>query len=416
LPQVSAAVGLQHNEKLRRFFGRNSTDTTGISFFPPVDGAQEGDIIAGQNFFQLKSSGDAGITINQLIFSGSYVVGLQAAKALKDYAAQGTAVTKEQLIQNVMKAYYTVLITRERVDLFDANIARVDTLLRNTVELNKNGFAEGIDVDRIRVQLNNLRTERANFDNQNIIVLEMLKVQMNYPMEQTLEVVGNIEDVKVETDAAAYSEGFDYKRDADFVFLEASHTLQQLNIKNQYAGAVPTLSAFANLGYATQSANISGLFKTNTNGVQDNGFVGPDKWYGYSLFGVSLNWNLFTGLSRQYKVQQEKLALRKIENNFRSLKSSIDFDTKQSLLVYNNSLNTLKDQKENMELSENVARVTKIKYQEGVGSNLEVTNAESELKSAQINYYNALINAMLAKVDLDKAYGRLVVPPSQQTK
>jgi outer membrane protein len=416
LPQVSSAVALNHNEKLRRFFMANSTNSSS-PIFQPVPGAEDGDVVASQNFFQLKSSGDAGVTINQLIFNGNYFVGLQAAKAVKDYSLKDTQVTKETLVQNVLKAYYAVLITRERVSLFDANIGRVDTLLRNTIELNKNGFAESIDVDRIRVQLNKLKTDRSNFDSQNIIVVELLKFQMNYPMDQPLEVLGKIEDVKaLEADPALYAEGWDYRKDANFVLLEARHTLQQLNIKSNYAGGLPVISGFANIGYATQSNNISGLFKTNTTGVQDNGIIGPDKWYGYSMFGVSLSWNMFTGLQRTYKIQQEKLSLQKLENGLVLLKSTIDLDTKRSSLNYNDALKTLRSEKENMDLAENVARVTKIKYTEGVGSNIEVTTAENDLKQAQVNYYNALINAMLAKVDLDKAFGRLPIPVTEEAK
>jgi len=180
-----------------------------------------------------------------------------------------------------------------------------------------------------------------------------------------------------------------------------------LNIKNLYSGALPTISAFGNLGYNTQSADVAGLFKTNTN-YSDNGTLGPDKWYGYSQIGVNVNVPLFTGFQRHYKIQQEKLNLLKIENGFRNLKQGIALETKQASTSFENAITSLLSQKANMELAGKVARVTKIKYQQGVGSNLEVVDAENSLRQAQTNYYSALFDAMVAKVDLDKAYGKIL--------
>jgi outer membrane protein TolC len=400
LPQVSGSVAIQHNEQLRRFFGRYSTSTTGFSFFPPTSGANDGDILAQQSPFQLQSSGDAGITINQLIFSGNYLVGLQASKAYKDLSFKTANQTREQIVEQVTKAYYSVLINRERTDLFDSNLARFDSLLRNTIALNKNGFAEGIDVDRIRVAYNNLKSERDKFSKLNSLSTELLKFQMNYPIDKPIDIIGKIEEVKIDSDLVNYRDGWDYKQRPDYKILEANQRLQQLNIKNQYAGALPTISGFANLGYFTQSNGIGGIFTTNTN-VKDNGSIGPDKWYGYSLFGV-------TGFQRQFKIQQEKLTLQKIDNGFKSLKQGIDLQTKQASISFENAITSLNSQSENMELASNIARITKIKYEQGVGSNLEVVDAENSLRQAQTNYYSALFDAMVAKVDLDKAFGKLL--------
>lgn len=411
LPQISGNVSLQHNEQLRRFFGLyNDNPAPGqFSFFPITPGAVKGDVLAQQSPFQLKSSGDAGISISQLLFSGNYLVGLKASKAYKDLSFKTTSQTREQIVAQVSKAYYSVLINVERVNLFGSNIARLDSLLKSTTALNKNGFAESIDVDRIRVSYNNLKAEHDNILRLNELGIELLKFQMSYPMDQPLTVVGKIEDLSVETDAATYRVGWDYKSRIDYKILEANHRLQKLNLKNQYAGALPTISGFANLGYFTQSNDISGLFTTNSK-ANDNAQtgIGPDKWYGYSLFGMTLNMNVFTGFQRQNRIQQEKLTLQKIENGFRSLEQGIDLQIKQASIGFENAIISLTAQKENMELASNVARVTKIKYEQGVGSNLEVVDAENSLRQAQTNYYSALFDAMIAKVDLDKAYGKLI--------
>jgi len=407
LPQVSGNVSLAHNPRLQRFF-TTYTGTTGfLGDLSTVPNIRVGDIVSAQNFFQLKNSGVASVTINQLVFSGSYLVGLQASQAYKDLSYKTATQTKEQIVQQVTKAYYSILINKERIELFTNNISRLDSLLKSTTALNKNGFVEAIDVDRIKVSYNNLRSEQNKFLNINELGLELLKFQMNYPMDQPITVTGNIQDVKIDVNQASYTDGWDYKMRSDYKVLEANKRLQELNIKNQYAGALPTISAFGNFGYNTQSGDFGGLFTTNS-GISDNGLIGPDRWYNYSQLGVSMNVPIFTGFQRHYKIQQEKLTLKKIDNGFRSLKQGIDLETKQASISFENAITSLTAQMENMDLASNVSRITKIKYEQGVGSNLEVVDAENSLRQAQTNYYSALFDAMIAKVDLDKAYGKLL--------
>ncbi|MEY4930691.1 MAG: hypothetical protein RI909_1415 [Bacteroidota bacterium] len=415
LPQISASASLVHNPKLARFF----TTYTGAGGFvgdlSGVPGIQVGDVIAARNFFQLQSSGGASVTANQLLFNGSYLVGLQASSVYKDLAVKAGEQTKEQIIQQVMKAYYGVLINKERINLFANNIARVDSLLRNAKALNQNGFAEAIDVDRIQVTLNNLITEKNKFLNLSDLGMELLKFQMNYPMDQTLEVAGSISDVQIDTNLDQYKENWNYKERPDYQVLETNRRLQALNVKNQYAVFMPSLNAFATLGYATQSPEIGGLFKTNSN-IADNGSLGPDKWYDYSQIGISLSVPIFSGFQRHHKLQQEKIALQKVDNGFKQLKSGIDLEIKQASLIFENAIATLETQRANMDLASKVARVTKIKYEQGVGSNIEVIDAENSLRQAQTNYYGAMFDAVVAKIDLDKAYGKLLPMAANTSK
>ncbi len=417
LPQITANATLMHNEKLPRFYSTyvvpKPGDPPSLFDLSGVPGIKEGDVVAIENFFQLKSSGDVGLSVNQMIFNGSYIVGLQASNAYKELSYKTTNQTKEQIIQQVTKAYYTVLINKERAELFTSNIARVDSLLRNTQALFKNGFAESIDADRIQVTLNNLITERDKFLNMNELGIALLKFQMNYPMNEPITVAGNIQDVDITVDVTTYNENWDYKVRPDFQVLEANKKLQELNIRNKRAVSLPSLNAFLNYGYSTQSGNIAGLFKTESD-ISDQGGVGPDKWYNYSNYGLRFSMPIFTGLQNRYKVQQEKIALQKINNNFKNLKSAIDLEIQQASINYDNALKSLNSQQQNIVLAQKVARVTKIKYEQGVGSNIEVIDAEDSLRQAQTNYYNSLFDAMVAKVDLDKAYGKLI--PQTQTK
>jgi outer membrane protein TolC len=404
LPQINGSVALDHNQQLRRFF---ATYNPGSPFFPdPIPGLEVGDVVAARNFFQLRSTGDASIRVNQLLFNGSYLVGLQAANAYKELAEKSAGQTREEVIQAVTKAYYAVLINRERIKSFDVNIARVDSLLKSTQVMLQNGFAEQLEADRLTVILNNLITERNKFLRLQEVSIELLKFQMNYPMDQPLEVSGSLTESDVQINVDSLFTNWNYTDRPDYQVLLANKKLQVLNVKNNYAAGIPVLSAFANAGYSTQSPNVSGLFQTRTS-IDDNGQIGPDKWYSYSVFGISLSVPIFSGLQRTFKIQQEKLMLQKIENGERQLRSRIDMEIKEALNKYVSSMETLKWQKENMDLSAKIARVTRIKYSEGVGSNIEVVEAESSLRESQVNYYHALFDAMIARIDLIKALGKM---------
>jgi len=263
LPQIDGSVSLVHNEKLPRFFMEYDPDE--IGFFDPGDipGIEPGDVVAFGNFFQLPSSGDAGITVNQLLFSASYLVGLKAADTYKELAYKTTTQTQIQVIENVQKAYYGVLVNNERIALFDNNIARVDSLLRTTRAMNENGFAEDIDVDRVRVTLNNLKSERLKFLNLQALSLGLLKFQMNYPIEKPLEIRGSLSELSVDDNLFEdYEDGWNYRNRIEYELLDVQRRLQELDIKNKFSASLPSLSAFFNFGYSTQSPDIGGLFKT----------------------------------------------------------------------------------------------------------------------------------------------------------
>jgi outer membrane protein len=422
LPQVSGSASVQHYHDLpRMFMSKNSLysfakPTDSITHEPiPMDKwfpqVPNNGVFANPNIFQLKNSGSAGFAVNQILFNGSYLVGLQAAKAYKSLSEKSFKQTKETTIQQVMKAFYGVLINKDRIQLFDNNIQRVESLLKTTAALNENGFAESIDVDRIRVTLNNLRAEKSKFENLQELSLMLLKFQMNYPIEQTILVEGDIASLNVdESVLTEYSNQWDYQKRTDYQLLLANEKLQELNLKNKHASSLPSLSAFANYGWQTQSSTFGGLFTTDNHlqGVQD-------KWYPVSYIGMSLNVPIFTGLQQTYRIQQAKIDLLKTQNTMTKARQGIDLEIKQTALMYMNAVTSLKSQDENRKLAENVARVTKIKYEQGVGSNIEVINAESSLREAQVNYYSALYDALVSKVDLDKAYGKLL-PQYSQTK
>ena len=409
LPQINGSVGLQYNPTLQRFFAQYNSQNPGFGISEQQAatlGIQDGDVYAAENFFQLQAAGDASVGINQLLFSGSYFVGLQASQVYKELSIRNSYMTKEEVVLNVSQAYYNLLITKERLALVKANLGRIDTLYRNTKALKDNGFAEKIDVDRLKVTVNNLRVEQSSMENLLEISRRILKLQMNFPSREILTINGNISEIALEKVSVPDKDNWSYSQRADYMVMESNRTLQQLNIKNKYAEALPTVSAFANLGMTTQSPTFTGLFSTQAD-FQEIDAAGPDSWYNYSAVGLSLNWSIFTGLQRSHQIQQQKLELQKIENGFESMEQNIDLELDRSSMNLANAIERLEVQKDNMGLAGEIYDISKIKYEEGVGSNLEVIEADTSLKEAQTNYYSALYDAIIAQLQLKKALGIL---------
>lgn len=407
LPQVTGTVGVQYSPTLQRFFGEytgeegalgpNATEAAQL-------GITTGDIFASENFFQQKGAGDASLGIQQLIFNGSYIVGVKASKAYKELAVRQKNKTIGDVKVDVSKAYFNVLINQDRLRLFSANVTRLDTLYQNTKELYKHGFAEEIEVDRLKVSLNNLMSEQENLINLNVLSIRLLKFQMNYPLDKELKLSGSVEDI-LKYPISISDTQVEYENRPDYQVLLAQRKLQELNVQNKYAEVLPTIGAFANLGYSTQSPNFSGIFTTDGN-FEEQPSIGPDSWYGYSNFGFNLTWNIFTGLQKNYQIQQEKIALTQLNNSIDQFQNLIEVEVKDAGLTLKNAIKRYEIQKENIEISEKVYRISQLKYEQGVGSNLEVIEADASLKDSQSNYYNALFEMILARIDLNSALGQ----------
>jgi len=168
----------------------------------------------------------------------------------------------------------------------------------------------------------------------------------------------------------------------------------ELDLKNNRASYLPTLAAFGNLGEFSQSPKF-------------DYFTAKNMWYGYAMFGLSLNMAIFDGFRQQHRIQESKMNLMMTQNTLDNMKLVVDMQIKSAEISLKNSLSTLDWQKKNIELANEVTRVTKVKYQQGVGSSLEVTTAETSLLEAQTNYYNAMFEALISKVDYDNANGTI---------
>ena len=327
------------------------------------------------------------------MFSGTFIVGLQAAKTYKELSQRSLIRSRIQTNVAVSKAYYQALVSNEQITLLDANIAQLKQQLDQTTQQNKQGFVEKIDVDRLDVQYNNLVTNRENTSRTLILSVQMLKFQMGMPIEDTLKLVDRLQDITLDKSIVekVIDTGF-YRNRVEYNLLETNVKLNQLDVKSKKAAYLPTFTANAGIGTVFQENQLKYLYKHNY----------PD-----SYIGVTLNVPIFNGFQRSNQVKQSQINVFKAQNDLVNAKNAIGLEASNASITYYNSIQSLNNQKRSRTLAQEVLRVSKIKYSQGVGSSLEVTQAQTELESADNQYIQALYNALVSKVDLDKAYGRI---------
>ena len=396
LPQVNVNGNLTYNIERQ------------TSFLPGQIAGQPGGFIALQ--FGTPYASNVTASLNQMIFNGSFFVGLRASKVFKELAEKGGEKAKVDIAEAVSLAYYGALVSQERLELLSANLRRLDSLYRETQAMNENGFVEAIDVQRIKVNLNNMRTEYENVERSMAVNLNALKFQMGIPQEIEIDLAENISDFRL--DNSILNEQVGYSRRIEYQQLQINRVLAGLEIQNTRSKYLPNLTAFANAGYVAGRPTFSGLFKPTV--LQETDKSGKviseqtvDTWYPFASVGLNLNIPVFDGFLKANTIKRQKLVAEQLDNQIQNFENVIDLEISQSRINLTNSLQSLETQQDNMELAREVFRVAKIKYQQGVGSNLEVIEAENSLKTAETNYYQALYNALVARVGYEKATGTL---------
>lgn len=342
--------------------------------------------------FGTKYSTTFGGDLQQLLFDGQLFVALQAKSTAMNFAIKTAEVTQELIKANIYKIYYQLVVGYKQIESLDANISRFEKLLHDTREIYKNGFAEKLDVDKVEVQLNNLNTEKLKARNQLEAGVEALKFLMGMPQKDKLLLTDSLTEDELRTNIL--DESYTYADRKEFQMLTVGAKLNEYNVKRYKLSKIPTVSGFFNYSKNAQRQKFD-FFKFNGD------------WFTTSLVGLRVSVPIFDGGARNARIEKAKLDLQKINNNIDQLKLSIDSDIEQARLKMKNALATMESQKRNIQLAEQVYKTTKLKYEQGLGSNQEIYNAQTELRVAQNNYYSSLYDAITAKIDYLKAAGKL---------
>jgi outer membrane protein TolC len=233
--------------------------------------------------------------------------------------------------------------------------------------------------------------------------MQLLKYQMGMPVAEELEITQKLEDMEFKIEELFDLEA-SYQRRIEYSVLQTREELAYLNMKNNKVQYIPNIDLVLGWGMNAGVRDFNSLWN----------FGDPQVWPNFQVAGLAMYIPIFDGLYKSKLIQQNKLQIQQLGYQKKMLENSINLEVEDKRTSVQSNLDQLENQMENMKLAEEVYNTSRIKYQEGVGSNLEVIEADNAYVAAQTNYYNALYDALLSKIELEKALGVLDIHYNEQ--
>lgn len=375
LPQINANGGLTYNPILQQTALSMGGETMVIKMGRPWQST-------------------AALQLNQQLFNMSVFQGLKAAKSTREFYQINAELTDEQIVEKVANSYYEVFKTRSQIKTIDQTIQNT-TRVRDVIEsLTKSGLAKKIDLDRINVSLNNLKSARQQL--QNAAMLQENSLKFLIGMDISTEVTLSESDFNAPK--TLYSkEDLSVNKRTEIKLLEKQGDLLRLNKKATQARSYPTLSLSANYGYFGLGANFP-YFAGNDPNVY---------WSKFSSVGLNLSIPIFNGFSNRSKVQQAEIDIKKYEADLKDTKLALSLAIENAFTQINNAQITLNNQESNLSLAKQVLENIENNYKNGLSSLTDLLDAETSYSDAQNNYTNAIMDYKLAEIQLIKAKGEL---------
>ena len=367
-PQVDFNYNLQHNFQLQTTVFEGQVIQLG-----------NGNTSTGQFAYQ------------QNIFNNDLLLTATTAKNVRAVANQTTTSNKIEAVVNVSKAFYNVLLTQQQIKVTDEDIVRLERSVKDALSQYKNGLVDKTDFQRATISLNNARALKKSNEELLKSKLEYLKSLMGYPSKAALDVVYDSAQMENEVTFDA-GQNVSYDNRIEYQLLQTQKKLQHANLNYTRFAFLPTLAGFAayNLNYLNNS--ISDLYKI---------------MYPQSYAGLTLAIPLVHGGKRWMNIRQAKWQLKKSDWDIANLQNNINAQYVQAQAAYNGSLADYTALKENLDLAKEVYNTIQRQYHSGVKTYLEVITAETDLRSAQINYFNSLYQVLSSKIDLQQALGQI---------
>ncbi|MDQ0475813.1 MULTISPECIES: TolC family protein [Chryseobacterium] len=345
--------------------------------------------------FGQKQSMTGGLTLSQLLFSGSYIVGLQASKAYKETAALAEEKTEISVKEGIMMAYAAVLVTDENIKTLEENRKVVEKSLYDTKETYKVGLIEYQNVEQLEYSYKSLLANQQNLNRSREKVLMALKYLMGYPLEDKLTLTSTLDQLIKKNETLVDMTNFiNNENHIDIRLKENALTLSELEFKLEKSKSLPTLSA---------------AVASNYNGYSDqfNFLKSSQQWFNTSVVAVQLDIPIFSGFQRHWRTQQAKLNLEKAKLDVEDIKRDLSNKAFAATIDYNNAYNSYKNSEELITLSSSIYNKERIKFNEGLGTSFDLQQSETQLYDSQAKYYQAAIELIQAKTKLDEALGTL---------
>lgn len=375
LPQISANADYQNFIELptslipAQFFGGNEGEFAEVQFGTP-------------------QTMTAGLTLQQLIFDGSYIVGLEASKIFLKISENIFEKTLLEVRKNIVQTYSSVLLARENINFLEKNKNNLEKNLLELNQLYENGFEEEESVEQIRLTLSGVKTQLRYVNNIERITLDMLKLLMGFPIKSPLILSDNLE--KLTNDSLfnfKVPQNLSLDNNIDIKIAENNLLSETLLYRYERSKGLPRLSAFLNGNYTGNSESF-----TFTQQGQ--------KWFGAALLGINLQIPVFSSLRRSALSQKAKIAMLQAENDLTETQERILIEVKAAENDYKLAVENYFTNKENLELATRIEKKNQLKYFEGVTSSFELREAQLQLYSAQNNYIKSIQEVIQKKLSL----------------
>lgn len=344
--------------------------------------------------FGTKQSLSGSIQLNQKLFDPTFGVALKASKINKQQAEQNLKKSSEQTAYSVSGIYYQTLVIGKQINTLQSTLAASEKSLAATELKYKNGMAKKVDVDKIRVSYNNLKSQWQQSELSYQQSLNNLKYQMGMPVESAL----TLSNDAIDTDFQVFelpTDSFKIDNRVDYQLQKINLSAYELDKKRNQNGYLPTLSLNANYGINAMR-NEFDFTKQGGN------------WFPSSSIGLLLKIPIFDGLQKQARISQSKLNIEKSKVSIHLTEQSIKVDLSNYEIQYRNAIDNIHDEKDNLDLAESVYNNIQNQYQQGTCSTLDLVQAESSYSESQNNYYNKLLNLYIARINLEQTKGTLL--------
>lgn len=341
--------------------------------------------------FGTNNTSSGQISVNQNIFDRDILLARRTSQDIQILAGQSTSRNKIDLAVNVSKAFYDVLLTLQQIKVAETNITRIERSLKDAFNQYSAGIVDKIDYKRATITLNN--TQAAKKSNEDLLVakLEWLKSLMNYPEKEELHIV--FDSLQMENDILLDTLQIpDYKARIEYRQLQTQRNLLVSSLEYNKWAYLPSVSAFGAYNLNFLNNNLGELY----------GHIYPN-----SFIGITLGLPLYQGGKRKTNISIAEMELQRNDLEISSIQNAVRSDYADAMAIYKRNLTNFRMLKENMKLAEEVYDVIQLQYRSGVKTYLEVITSETDLRTAQINYYNAVYQLLASKIDVQKALGQI---------
>ncbi len=339
--------------------------------------------------FGTRQSVNATATWRQLLFDGSYIVGIQSVKTLLQISKNAKTKTDLEIKKAIINAYGNVLLAEESVEIFRKNVQTLQKTYDDTKKIFENGLTEQEDVEQLEITLLNLKNSLNRSERMQKIAHEMLNLSLGIPVEKKVVLTNNLKELAIKFyEPELLETQIPIEDNIDYRIAKNSAESAQIQVRLQKAKALPTLSGFVNYGYQGFSDEFT--------------FLNSDQeYFGQSILGVSLNIPLFSSGMRSARTRQREIeyeqALLNLERTENEVKGQINMAKSDYEFTIENYENALR----NLELAQRIEKKNQVKFFEGIASSFELNEAQRQLYSAQQNYLQSMFEVITAKVTLE---------------